>query len=178
MENNKQSAFASAFSPGIIISAALILFSLVLFLLDVSYDSKLNYISYAILAIGLWWAITSFRNKQEGGFISYGGAFSSGFYVGIVISVITAIFTYIYVQYINQGMIDEILVKAEEEMLTKNPDMSDADVEMALSYVEKFTSPAIMAAFGFFGNLLASTIFSLIIAIFAKREKSQEISAE
>jgi len=174
----KQSAFAAAFSPGIIISAALILYSLVLFLLDVAYDSKLTYVSYLILAIGLYWAITSYRNKQEGGFISYGGAFSSGFYVGLVISVITAIFTYIYVQYINPGIIDDIILKAEEEMLTNTPDMSDEQVEQALSYVEKFTSPAIMAVFGFFGNLLASTIFSLIIAIFAKREKKEEISAE
>jgi hypothetical protein len=174
----KQSAFASAFSPGIIISAVLILYSLVMFLLDVSYDSKLNYLSYLILAIGLFWAIFSYRNKQEGGFISYGGAFSSGFYVGLIISVIVAIYTYVYVQYINQGMIDEILLKAEEEMLTKNPDMSDEQINQALSYVEKFTSPAIMAVFGFFGNLLASTIFSLIIAIFAKREKPLEISAE
>jgi hypothetical protein len=174
----KQSAFASAFSPGIIISAALILYSLVLFLLDVVYDSKLNYLSYIILAIGLWWAITSYRNKLEGGFITYGEAFSSGFFVGLVISVITGIFTYIYVQYINQGIIDDILLKAEEDMLTNSPDMSDEQIEQALSYVEKFTSPAIMAVFSFLGNLLASTIFSLIIAIFAKREKPIEISAE
>jgi len=174
----KQSAFASAFSPGIIISAALILYSLVMFLLDVAYDSKVNYVSYVILGVGLYWAIISYRNKQEGGFISYGGAFSSGFYVGLVISVITAIFTYIYVQYINQGMIDEILLKAEEDMLTNSPDMSDEQVEQALIYVEKFTSPAIMSVFGFFANLVASTIFSLIIAIFAKREKTEEISAE
>ena len=175
---NKQSAFASAFSPGIIISAALILFSLVMFLLDVSYDSKVNYLSYLILAIGLYWAITSYRNKQEGGFITYGGAFSSGFYTGLIISIIVAIYTFIYVQFINPGIIDDIMIKSEEEILTKYPDWSDEQIDQALSYTEMFTSPTIMAIFGFFGNLVASTIFSLIIAIFAKREKKEEISAE
>lgn len=177
MENNKQSAFSSAFSPAIIISAALILFSLVMFLLDITYDSSLNYLSYLILAIGLWWAITSFRNKLSGSF-TFGDAFKTGFFVGLIISVIMAVYTFIYVQFINQGMIDDILLKAEEDILTKYPEMSDAQMEQALSYTEMFTSPAIMAVFGFFGNLLASTIFSLIIAIFAKRENNEGISAE
>ena len=178
MENNKQSAFGSAFTPAIIISAALILFSLVLFLLDVAYDSKITWFNYVILFLGLWWAMISYRNKLEGGYISYGEAFKAGFFVGLIISFIVAIYTFIYVQYINPGIIDDILVKAEEDMLTKYPDMSDEQIEQALSYTEMFTSPAIMAVFGFFGNLLASTIFSLIIAIFAKREKKEEISAE
>jgi hypothetical protein len=178
MENKKQSAFASAISPGIIISAALTLYSLVLFLLDVSYDSKLTYLSYLILAFGLFWAIFSYRNKQEGGFITYGEVFKYGFFVGLVISIIVGIYTFIYVKYINPGIIDDIMVKAEEDMLTRNPNMSDEQIEKGLSYVEMFTSPVIMAVFGFFGNLVASTVISLIIAIFAKRKKKEEISVE
>jgi hypothetical protein len=178
MENKKQSAFASAFTPGIIISAALILFNLVMFLLEVTYDSKVNYLSYLILAIGLFWVITSYRNKQEGGFISYGGAFSSGFYAGLIISIIIAVYTFIYVQFINPGIVDDIMIKAEEDLLSKYPDWSDEQIAQALSYTEMFTSPTIMAIFGFLGNLVASTIFSLIIAIFAKREKKEEFSAE
>ena len=48
--------------------------------------------------------------------------------------------------------------------------MSDEQIDQALTMTEKFTSPAMMGIWGFVGNLVVSTIFSLIIAIFAKRE--------
>jgi len=170
MENKNQSAFAASFTPGIIIAAVLIVFSLVMYLLDVDRESPVNYISYLFLAVGLWWAITTYRNNQEGGLISYGKAFSAGFYVGLVASVLVAIYLYIYVQYINPGLIEEILLNAEDEMLSNNPDMTDEQIDQALGMVEKFTSPVMITIMGFIMNVIASTILSLIIAIFAKRE--------
>lgn len=178
MENKNQSTFMAAFTPAILIAVILIVFSLLMYLLDFEYDSSVNYISYVFLAVGLWWAITSYRNKQEGGFISYGKAFSMGFFVGLIASVLVSVYFYIYVQYINPGLIEEILLNAEDEMLTANPDMSDEQIDQALGMVEMFTSPLMMTVMGFIMNLIASTVLSLIIAIFAKREKTEEISAE
>ena len=178
MENKQPSAFASSISPGIIIGAVLIVFSLILFLLDVDHESFLNYISYALLAVGLWWAINSYKKKLDGGFISYGTAFSAGFYAGLVASVIVAIYLYFYVLKINPGMIDEILLKAEEQMLDRNPDMTDEQIEQGLSLIQKIYSPGMFSVFGFIINVIASALISLIIAIFAKRENTGFNSAE
>ena len=178
MENKNPSAFSSSFSPGVIIGAVLIVFSLLMYLLDVDRESPVNYISYLFLAIGLWWAIDAYRKKMEGGFITYGRAFSMGFYVGLVASVLVAVYLYIYVQFINPGMIEEILLKAEDDMLTQNPNMTDEQLDQARGWVEKFTSPTMITIMGFIMNVVASTILSLIIAIFAKRENKAEISAE
>ena len=173
MEEKQKSAFMPSLMPGIYLGIVLIIYSLLLFLLDVDRESYINYFSYVILAAGLFWSITTFRDKQLGGYIKYGKAFSSGFYTGLFASVLTGFFLYIYVQYIDLGMIDDILVKAEESMLEQNPDMSDEQLDQALYMTESFTSPIMMGVFGFIANVAFSAILSLIIAIFAKRENKQ-----
>tara|TARA_Y100000385_G_C13096060_1_gene641388 strand:+ start:150 stop:485 length:336 start_codon:yes stop_codon:yes gene_type:complete len=104
------------------------------------------------------------------GFLDYKGAFSAGFYTGLIASLIAGIFAYVYAQYIDIGLTEEILMQAETEMLENNPNMTDEQIDQALTMTEKFTSPAMMGVWGFVGNLVVSTILSLIIAIFAKRE--------
>ena len=169
----KKSAFGPSVISGIYLGIALIVFSLITFLLDVDMESPITYISYVILAIGLYWAIITFRDKHSGGFIDYKGAFGAGFYTGLFASFLLGIFTYIYVQYIDTGLVQEILIKAEEGMLEQNPNMSDEQIDQALSMTEMFTSPIMMGVWGFVGNLFVSTILSLIIAIFAKRENKE-----
>ncbi len=167
-----KSAFMPSLMPGIYLGFALIMYTLVLFILDVDMESPLKYGSYAIMAIGLYMSIIAFRDKQLDGFISYGKAFSAGFYTGLFASVIASIFTIIYVQYIDTELIANILLVAEESMLEANPDMSNEQIDQALSMTEMFTSPIMMGVMGFIANLILSAILSLIIAIFAKRENN------
>ena len=173
MEEKMKSAFMPSLMPGIYVGFALIVFSLITFLLDVEYDSYIKYISYVILALGLFWSIISFRDNQMGGYIEYGKAFSAGFYTGLFAAVITGIFTFIYIQYLDPGLVDEIMLATEESMLEQNPNMSDEQIDQTLSYTEMFMSPLVMSIMGFISNVVVSVIFSLIIAIFAKRENNQ-----
>jgi len=57
-------------------------------------------------------------------------------------------------------------------MLEGNPNISDEQLEQALSMTEKFTSPVMITVFAFLANVIFATILSLIIAIFAKRENN------
>ena len=167
-----KSAFMPSLMPGIYLGFALIIYTLVLFILDIDMESPLKYGSYVIMAIGLYMSIITFRDKQLDGFISYGKAFSAGFYTGLFASIIASIFTIIYVQYIDTELIANILLIAEESMLEANPDMSNEQIDQALSMTEMFTSPIMMGVMGFIANLLLSAILSLLIAIFAKRENN------
>jgi len=133
-------------------------------------ESPIKYVSYGIMAIGLYLSIISFRDKQLDGFITYGKAFSAGFYTGLFASIIASIFTVFYVQYIDTELIANILIIAEEGMLESNPDMTNEQIDQALSLTEMFTSPIMMGVIGFIGNVILSAALSLLIAIFAKRE--------
>lgn len=170
MEEMPKSTFKSSFMPGILVGLALIVFELIMYLLDVDRESWIKYLAYLVMAGGIYWAATTYRDKQLGGFISFGQAFGSGFWTAFFASVISAIFTYIYVTMIDPGMIEEILLTAEERMLEQNPNMSDEQLEQALNMTEMFTSGPMITAWVFIFNLLASAVLSLIIAIFVKRE--------
>jgi len=51
-------------------------------------------------------------------------------------------------------------------------------LETALHYTEMFTSPVMITIWGFIANVIFGTILSLIIAIFAKREKPLDITVD
>jgi len=170
MEEKMKSAFMPTLMPGIYLGFALIMYTLVLYILDVDMESPLKYGSYAIMAVGLFLSTVAFRDKHLNGYITYGKAFSAGFYTGLFASVIASIFTVIYVQYIDTELIANILLIAEESMLESNPDMTNEQIDQALSMTEMFTSPMMMGIMGFIANVILSAILSLIIAIFAKRE--------
>jgi len=172
MEENQKSVIMPSLMYGIYLGFALIVYSLLLFLLDVDQESWLTWIAYVIMAAGLFWAMISIRDKELGGFISYGKAFGAGFWTALFAAIISGIFTYIYVIYIDPGLIDEILLKAEESILEGNPDMSDEQFDTAMMWTEKFTSPVMITVWASVANIFFGVILSLIIAIFAKRENN------
>lgn len=177
MENQK-SVIKPSLTYGLYLGIALILFSLIMYLLDVDRESKLMWLSYLIMAGGLFWAMISFRDQINGGFVTYGKAFATGFWTTLFAAILGTIFTYIYVTMIDPGMIEEILLNAEDQILESNPNMSDEQLEQALSMTEKFTSPIMITIWGFIANIIFGTILSLIIAIFVKREGPVEVVEE
>ncbi|MCF8348605.1 MAG: DUF4199 domain-containing protein [Bacteroidales bacterium] len=170
MEQKSISVFGAGLMPGILIGFALIVFQLIMYLLDVPSESYVNYLAFVVLAAGLFWSIIQFRDNRLDGFISYGKAVGSGFAVGLIASVLIGVFMYFYVTYMNTGLVEQVLITAEENMLEQNPNMTDEQIEQAMSMVEIFTTPTMMAVMSFVYNVVVSVIFSLIIAIFAKRE--------
>ena len=179
MEDQKKSVFQPSIVPGIFLGVALIIFSLIMFLLDVERKSPLNYIAFAVMAAGLYFIMITVRDKTLGGVMSYGQAFGAGFWGGLFAAIVGAIFTYFFVSYINPDMISEILIEAEEEMLNSNSEMSDEQIEQALSFTENFIANAgALTILSFITNVISATILSLIIAIFAKRENTVVIVEE
>ncbi len=172
MEEKHPSAFQATLFPGLMLGLSLIVFSLIMYVIGVEYDSRINWLSYLIIAGFLYWSMATYRDKSMGGFASYGSVFKAGFFTLLVATVILAIYTYVYVTYINPGFIDDILLKQEEELLRRSPNMSDKELETAMSVVSKFSSPAIITVSAAFFNLLFGTVISLLIAIFVRREKS------
>lgn len=170
MVENQQSSTKQAFGYGLILGIVLILFSLVMFLLDIDRESPIMYVSYLLMVIVLFLVLVNFRDKHRGGFASYGTVFGAGFKTVLFASILTSLFTYVFVTVIDPGILNEIVMNAEEEMLN-NPDMTDEQIDQALGFTEKFVAnPVAMTIWSFMANLIVGTIFSLIIAIFVKRE--------
>jgi hypothetical protein len=159
---------------GVLLAVALIIFSLLMFVLVEDKMSKLNYLSNLILLGGIIWAQINFRDKQMSGFISYGKSFTVGFLTALFAGLILAIYTYIFYKYISPGTIDEIMQVSEQKMMEQGLD--DQELDMALSMARKFNNPVVYSIFAILGNAFIGLVISLLSSIFIKRENPEEFT--
>jgi hypothetical protein len=169
MENKPSTAIVTL-GYGVIIALAIIVFSLILFLLNMARDSALQYLTYLILLGGLFLAQTNFRNKYMGGFIEYGKAFTVGLLTSIFLSIIMGIYTFIFFKYIDPGAMEEAMTLAEQKMMDRG--MSDMEVEQGMAIARKFQGVGFYTFFAIAGNIFIGSILSLITSIFVKKENT------
>jgi len=148
----------------------MIVFSLILFLLNFSQGSGLEYLSYLILFGGLFLAQTNFRNKYLGGYIEYGKAFTVGLLTSVFLAIIMGIYTFIFFKYIDPGAMEEAMTMAEQKMMDRG--MSDMEIEQGMAMARKFQSIGLYTFFAIAGNIFFGAILSLITAIFVKKENT------
>ena len=66
--------------------------------------------------------------------------------------------------------IQNLLDQAEEKMFESNPELTDEQIDMAMSMTKKFMNPGMMAGMSFLANTFFGLVFSLLASIFIKRE--------
>jgi len=153
---------------GVIISLAIIVLSLILFLLNLDQNKPLQFLSYAILIGGIILSQINFRNKYSGGFIEYGKAFLVGMLASLFLAVILGVYTWVFFKYIDPGAMDEVMLQTEQQMLDRG--MTDMEIEQGMAMATKFQSVGMFTFFAVFGNFVVGIIISLITAIFVKKE--------
>ncbi len=166
----KKSTFMPALQFGLLTGLAMIVYTLIMYLVGVNMHSSWNLIGYLFLLGGIYWGMSNIREKQLDGVMSYGKAFGVGFWIAFFAALLLGIFTFFYLKYVNTAALANGISEAENKILASNPNISDQALQKALDMVKMFATPVLSAITGFIGYLIAGTIFSLIIAIFAKRE--------
>ena len=139
------------------------------------FYTLLGYLVYLILAFAMYLGAINWRDKSNDGWMSYGEAFKTGFYVTLIAAVLGLIYSYVFFNFIDPEFIGTIMSKSEEAILESNPNISDADLDRALEMSAKFTSSTMLTVMGFIITVILGTILASIVAIFAK--KSNPIDA-
>jgi hypothetical protein len=170
MEENPRSSAQNGIIFGLMTGAALVVFSLILYISGQLMNKTLGYLSFVLLIGGMVYGTLEYRKKYANGFLSYGKAFTSCFLIGLFAGLVAAVYTFVFAQFIFPGYGNMILEKAREGMLTSGREMSEEQIDTALEYTRKFTTPVMMAIWGTVTYALFSAIFALIIAIFLKKE--------
>jgi hypothetical protein len=170
MEEKKRSVSSNGLFYGLITGGAMIVLSLILFLLDLYMNRAVNWISYLVVIGGMVWGTLEYRKKYSNGFLTFGKAFSSVFMIGLFAGIVSSIYLYIFIQFIHPGFVNELLDQARANILLSNPNMSDEQIEEAVSMSAKFMSPVMMVVWGLVTYAILSAIAGLILAIFLKKE--------
>lgn len=169
MEAKTPSAGQSALYYGLLIAVALIVLHLVLYLVEQSRET----LGMAISTIAFLAAIVvvqlDYRNKKCGGFISYGRAVKIGFLSVLIASIFVAVYMFIYLSYINPGEMQQTLLDAQQTVY--NYGLSPEQEAQSLELQEMIHTPVVYAVGTILSYAIMGIIFSLITAIFIKKEE-------
>jgi hypothetical protein len=167
MENQRNSVFSSAMSYGLYLGLALILSQVIFYVSGNPFSQIGGYISYAIILGGIAWGMYLFREKNRAGGVPYGRALGLGTAQAFFASILLGFFIFILYKFIDSGLMDKYFIFMEQKSLESG--MSEDKVEVTMDFMKKFTSPLTMGLSTVFSLTLIGFIFSLILAIFFKR---------
>lgn len=168
MEQEHQSVNRFAMMHGLYMGLALILNMLFFYISGNPFSDFSGFITYAILIGGIGFSMWTFAklNTEEG--LPYSRALGLGTLVSLFGAILFASFTYILYKFIEPGLIEKMLAAMEEKLLAQG--YKDDFVEKMLGAQKNFMTPAILSFAQVFSITLMGFIFSLILAIFFKKE--------
>ena len=156
---------------GIIMGAISIVLFLVFVIVDIDMYLKIGrWISAGLALLIIVLAHLYYRQNGDG-FMNYGQGIGIAFWAGLMSSVIGSVFTYIYVKFIDQGMITAIREGAIRDMEEKG--QSDEQIEMAMKFVDMFTNAEAMLLFGLFFGILWIILIALVVTIFTQKPRPE-----
>lgn len=164
----KSNVWKANLTNGLILAMIGIVYTLVMYFLDLTINKTQGYVFLLILVVSLFFLVKSYRDNYLHGYITYGQAVGAGVVIFLYYAILTAVFTYILYAIIDPGLIDKQLAAAEELMAKKG--LPQEAMDAGLNIQKKMMKPEIMAPISIFGNMLYGVIMSLIIAIFVKKE--------
>ena len=169
MEEKPRSLMSNALLYGLLAGGAMIVFSLILFLLDLNQDNRVNWISYLFLAGGMFLGAFEYRKKFTNGFMNYGKAFSLCFMTGLFAGILVSVFMFVFVKYIHPGFIQELL-NLQREKLSLQQKMSEEQIDKTMEFMAKYIfTPGGFTIISLLTYASFSAIVSLILAIFLKK---------
>ena len=129
-----------------------------------------TFLSLAITVVFMVLAGLAFKKRNEG-FMSFGEGFKTTLGAGILGAIIGMAWFVVMITVLEPNYQEQILDATYEQMITQNPDMSDDQIDIAVSMTEKFTSPGWMITFGLFGAVILNLVLALIVALVLKKNR-------
>lgn len=131
-----------------------------------------NWFGYVVTIAIIVLAHKYFKDNRDG-FMSYGQGVSVALWIGIISGVISSVFTYLYIKFIDTSFIETVKNRQMEVMEEKG--MSDEQIDQAMQFSSMFMSPEAMFLFMLFGAIFITLIFGLIVTIFTQKKNPEPV---
>lgn len=158
---------------GVILGMIGIIFFILLdFLGQASNQSGWNYLGLIFTVIGYYFAYKEFKEDGDG-YMTYSQGLGIGTLAALFSSIISSIFTFIYISYINTNFLENI--KQMQAIELEEQGLSDAQIEQAQSMMDMFTSPIALSIFAVLGGTFFGFIIALIMSAIFKKTNPEAI---
>jgi small-conductance mechanosensitive channel len=134
-------------------------------------------LSYGIMISGLVLAVRKHRDQELGGYITFGRAFGVGFLTMLVLGLVTAIWTYVFFNFIATDML-ELIQQASIDRMVEKQGMSVDQAEAAMNnpVTKSMMNPVAFTGFAFVGILFIGAIFALIVAAIMRKSPPEAVA--
>lgn len=154
---------------GLVVGLALIILSLILYIMNIyTAPTWVGVLNYALIIGGIVMAQLKYRNNILDGYITYGKALGTGVLVSLFASIIYAFYFIILTKFIDTGYMDKVIEALEQTYAEKG--MNEDQIAATLEMSKKMMTPIMMALSTVFGFVFMGTLFSLITSIFVKKD--------
>lgn len=179
MEQTNASWSKTAMTYGIYLGLISILYSVILYVTGQTGNQTLGYVGYIFIIGIVIWALITYRDKINGGYMSYGTGVGIGFMTALIGGILGSIFAYVLFAIIDPSLPEQLLGKALEEAIAKNPEI-EQNLDMVEGMMRKMMSPTAIAIMGVVSSAIGGIIISLILAAIFKKDKPmfEEAQAE
>lgn len=156
---------------GLMLCGFAIVYSLIINIMGMAVNKNAGYLSYLIMPFVLFFGFKQANSIWDN--LSFGNLFGIGFKICALGAVGISIFSYVYFSFIDPDLIGE-MVQMMEDQLYNSGNLSEDQIEAALSLQKTFMTPGSIAIMGFLGYLFFGAIWSLIMAGALKPKEQQE----
>jgi|GEM_PF-1191462 hypothetical protein len=166
-----KTTFSHAAAFGAAAGITTIILALLIYVADL--PEGLNNLSYVVLIAFHCIGVKKWR-EQQGGFLTYGGAYKHLLVQSAVFTVLMAIWMFIFTSYVAPGFFESKI--AEVEMKMEEQGQSPQAIEMAMKWTRWMFKPEIMVGFALLGIIFYGLIDLIIAAIMKKDPPAQQFN--
>lgn len=174
MKTQSPSIQKIALNYGVLLGLFTIVLQVVSYALDAHIDRPwwLTFgqllISIAIIVLGL----KAFKSENNS-YLTFGQSIKTGLAISLIAGIISVIFNYIFITFIDPDFIQKTLDFTREEMV-KNPNLTEDQINMSMEMSAKFMTPWIMSAFAIIGTMFFGFIISVIAGLALRKNPPQQ----
>jgi hypothetical protein len=153
---------------GLLTGLVTVIYSVLLFITELSDNAAVSSLTYVFLVAGIVMAHKHFK-KENGNDLTYGQGLGIGSLLSLIVGLMSGIFMYIYIKFIDDSFLDTVRDKQIAELEKRN--MSEEQIEQAMAITDKMMGPEIMVVSVILVTLLAGFLLSLIISAITKHTR-------
>jgi len=165
-QTEKISTRSTGVRYGLILAVISIAYFVILNVAGVSMQGPAGWAGYVFTAVVIFLAHKYFKENGNG-YMSIGQGVGISFWAGLVSSLLSSIFTYVYIKFVDATFLENIQQTQMEDMQKRG--MSEDQIEQAMQMASAFTTPEMIAVFGIIFGIIGAIIIGLIVSLFTKK---------
>ncbi len=167
MERSQSSDYTKyTMTYGAYVGGAFILVSLLSYITGSYYGNPLQLLQYFVIVIGIHLGTTRYRDQYNNGLITYGRALMTGILIIFWGTLIYGVYVYI-LHKSDPGLIQQYVLSIEKAFTES---FSKEQANTLITFYDTFITPFMLALGEIISKTIIGIVFSLIIAIFVKKE--------